>query len=104
MYFGSEVCSRWCMNAAVNWDAQPPDRLWPLFFSGILATVSFFQSEANFLYDWMWDEGLPYVCDRPKTNSSVASAQPVLLPGPAILLKLPLLTAFPWAVMGPPSR
>lgn len=36
-----------------------------------------------------------YLCANPRANPSVASTHPVLKPGPAILLKLPLLTAFP---------
>lgn len=36
-----------------------------------------------------------YLCANPRAKSSVPSTHPVLKPGPAILLKLPLLTAFP---------
>ncbi len=36
-----------------------------------------------------------YLSAKPRANPSVASTHPVLKPGPAILLKLPLLTEFP---------
>ena len=44
------------------------------------------------------------VCDKPYAIDSVPSAHPVLQPGATILLKLPLLTAFPKSSTGPPSR
>ena len=85
------------MKETVKWDAQPPYEL---------SSLSFFNSQQfkmnqSLQFD-LKDE--PYVYDKPKADSSVDSTHPILLPWPAILLKLRLLTAFPKSFTGPPSR
>ena len=69
------------MKVEVSCDGAPPDLDDPL--------------PCNQLYFLSNRNGKAHTCEFPHANLLVPSAQPVRQPGPAILLKLPLLTAFP---------